>query len=776
MSFEVPTHNKPTVAFGPKLPGIGSWDWVGGDTLQELSKYFEVLSFSADAIPACDVLIIVKYLLPIDVVREIARTRAVIYCPIDYYGSSAEIDRDGCLLSHCARVLLHQLRLRKYFQSYAPVECIEHHTRFVTPSLAEYHESGDILWVGVRTHLPVLREWLLQHRLPGRLRMLTNLEDVAATASLAQFGLDGLGTEITLENWTPQRHLDLVMNARCALDVKGNDFRQRHKPPAKAIDFIAAGLPLAMNPESAAVADLRVRGFEVASPLDPQRWLSREYYEETRQFGQQLRESHSLEQIGRHWKEIIEQVLQERATTGQSESIPEVHIGSQDDRTSVVESPTTCGAEQPVKVAIVSLLFNWPSTGGGNVHTQELVKFLARAGYEVRHYFARFAAWGIGQIRAELSPQHIALDFSDEHWTISGITSAFRQAVDQFSPEHVLITDSWNFKPHLARALSGYRCYLRMQAAECLCPLNNLQILPTPDGGVGRCGNNQLASAPQCQDCLELRGNLSGSLHQVERALSGVGTAEYDEILRQAMRSAQAVLTVNPLIAEQYRPYAQRVEVVMYGMDAARFPPNHRERQLDDVDQGRVRILFAGLTDEWIKGFHVIHEACDRLWRERQDFELVATSDPAGPVDPFTTRIGWKSQEELAALYRDCDICVVPTIVPDGLSRTSVEAMGAGLPVVASDIGGLPYSVIDGVTGLLCRPGDVNEWVRTLTRLIDDPALRQSMGAAGRRQFEERFTWETVIDKQYARLFSDLQVEMPSRIDPANKPRAMTHS
>ena len=47
-----------------------------------------------------------------------------------------------------------------------------------------------------------------------------------------------------------------------------------------------------------------------------------------------------------------------------------------------------------MRLAILSLLFNWPSTGGGNHHTAELAAFLARAGYEVKHFFAQLPGLG----------------------------------------------------------------------------------------------------------------------------------------------------------------------------------------------------------------------------------------------------------------------------------------------------------------------------------------------------------------------------------------------
>ena len=51
----------------------------------------------------------------------------------------------------------------------------------------------------------------------------------------------------------------------------------------------------------------------------------------------------------------------------------------------------------PVRVAVLSLLFNWPSTGGGNMHTAGLVEFLGRDGFEVRHFYAAYRPWGIGR-------------------------------------------------------------------------------------------------------------------------------------------------------------------------------------------------------------------------------------------------------------------------------------------------------------------------------------------------------------------------------------------
>jgi glycosyltransferase involved in cell wall biosynthesis len=400
----------------------------------------------------------------------------------------------------------------------------------------------------------------------------------------------------------------------------------------------------------------------------------------------------------------------------------------------------------PVRVAIVSFLFNWPSTGGGIVHTVELARFLAAAGYRVRLIHARFAPWGIGQVGAPLPCDSEALDFDPAGWDLVSIQARFRQAVDAFGPDHVIITDSWSIKPLLADALRGHRVLLRLQAMECLCPLNNVRLLLEPGGRFRQCPLDQLSDPAACAHCVRDRGGLSGGLHQAERALSGVGSAAYLDVLRRAFREAECVLVVNPLTEQLVHPHAKDVRVVTSGMDPARFPwpwPGPEE------PKEALTVFFAGIVEEWMKGFAVLHEACNLLWQRRQDFRLLATGDPPGAVDAFTRFVGWQSQQDLPAQLHAADVVVLPTIAQEALGRTAVEAMGVGRPVVASRLGGLPATVVDGVTGLLAEPGDAQDLAAKIALLLDDPGLRQRMGLAGRRRFEEHYTWDAVIERHY---------------------------
>jgi glycosyltransferase involved in cell wall biosynthesis len=184
-------------------------------------------------------------------------------------------------------------------------------------------------------------------------------------------------------------------------------------------------------------------------------------------------------------------------------------------------------------------------------------------------------------------------------------------------------------------------------------------------------------------------------------------------------------------------------------MDPARFPWPCPEEPKETGAKRLTTIFQAGVVDEAMKGFHVLHAACEKLWAKRQDFELVVTGDPPCRADDWTRYTGWLSQEDLPRQYRAADIVVVPTIAQEGLSRTSVEAMASGKPVVASRIGGLPFTVMDCATGLLCEPGNVDDLARKLAILLDDADYRKRLGLAGRQRFEADFTWDVVIERYY---------------------------
>lgn len=104
------------------------------------------------------------------------------------------------------------------------------------------------------------------------------------------------------------------------------------------------------------------------------------------------------------------------------------------------------------------------------------------------------------------------------------------------------------------------------------------------------------------------------------------------------------------------------------------------------------------------------------------------------------------TRRDVAELLARCHIFVLISNW-EGLPLTVLEAMRAGLPVVASDVGGVGEAVVDGVTGFLVPRGDVRLLRERLKVLLENPELRARMGAAGYERFRKHFT----VDRMVAR-------------------------
>jgi glycosyltransferase involved in cell wall biosynthesis len=100
---------------------------------------------------------------------------------------------------------------------------------------------------------------------------------------------------------------------------------------------------------------------------------------------------------------------------------------------------------------------------------------------------------------------------------------------------------------------------------------------------------------------------------------------------------------------------------------------------------------------------------------------------------------GWLVGLELQAAYAATDVFVTPSICFDTFGMVNLEAMEHGKPVVATVFGGSPEVVLDGVTGFVANPFDLETFCDRIGRLLADPALRARMGEAGRRRLAERF-------------------------------------
>lgn len=123
-------------------------------------------------------------------------------------------------------------------------------------------------------------------------------------------------------------------------------------------------------------------------------------------------------------------------------------------------------------------------------------------------------------------------------------------------------------------------------------------------------------------------------------------------------------------------------------------------------------------------------------------------------MSEFTSFPGRLSQEILPTYYAAADVCVVPShYEPFGL--VAIEAMASETPVVASDVGGLQFTVAHEKTGLLVPPQDVTAFSTAIDRILSNPEWRDELGKAGRKCVINKFSWDGVaqqLDELYTQL------------------------
>jgi len=292
------------VAIGPELSGFGSWNWLGAGLINALGPDVHAVSFRDVATPpTVDVVVFLKFKPPVEILEQLkSRNCRLIFVPVDVYGSASEIDNDIDSIRCFDFVIVHCRRLIRYFNAAARVEYLDHPLKYVLPEPRVDWQPGPLLWVGRRCNISPIVEWVNRCNVTQDLWILT--ESNGREASPEEFGFSRPG-HIRVGTWTPARHLEWLRNAGFAIDIKGPDFRARHKPPAKLFDYLASGIPVLVNRGGAAAMELIFRDIAPiysAAALHSPHGLPHDYIHLA---AAKIRETSAPNFVWRRWRQII---------------------------------------------------------------------------------------------------------------------------------------------------------------------------------------------------------------------------------------------------------------------------------------------------------------------------------------------------------------------------------------------------------------------------------------------------------------------------------------
>lgn len=197
--------------------------------------------------------------------------------------------------------------------------------------------------------------------------------------------------------------------------------------------------------------------------------------------------------------------------------------------------------------------------------------------------------------------------------------------------------------------------------------------------------------------------------------------------------------------------------VVMHGIDVETFRPAEpgEARPAPLPSGGRLVGCFGRIRAQ--KGADVFVDAMIRVLPERPDVTAVvlgrATAEHQGFLEELKGRVaaaglsdrilfpGEVGPTETAPWYRSLDLFIAPQRW-EGFGVTPLEAMASGVPVVATTVGAFSELVVDGQTGTLIPPGDVEAMAEAAARWLDDPEGRKAAGRAGRERVTTVFSLE----------------------------------
>jgi glycosyltransferase involved in cell wall biosynthesis len=207
------------------------------------------------------------------------------------------------------------------------------------------------------------------------------------------------------------------------------------------------------------------------------------------------------------------------------------------------------------------------------------------------------------------------------------------------------------------------------------------------------------------------------------------------------------------LVAEGFPPV--RTHVIHCGVDINRFRPDLRDEQAYGRSPMEKVVLFPGRPTV-VKGAAVLGRAMPEILRQVPNARFLfvggTETDFLRLVSlPSTVRersrfLGYVPFDELPRVYASSDLVVAPTYYENFPIRI-LEALGSGVPVVASRVGGIPEAVLPGVTGDLVDPGNPGQLAEAVARILAADDRRKAMGSSARALVSEQFTWAQAATK-----------------------------
>jgi glycosyltransferase involved in cell wall biosynthesis len=385
-----------------------------------------------------------------------------------------------------------------------------------------------------------------------------------------------------------------------------------------------------------------------------------------------------------------------------------------------------------LRILICSSFFPPHYLGGAELIACKQATIAQQMGHDVRVFSGRlgggwFRTHRVTHERGALPITRVSLaaqDISGTSWDFESpdISREFCRTLDDFTPDVV------HFHNIVGLSLGMIdECYRR-----------RIPMVMTLHDYWGICFKNTLLknNGNICKQgglvCLDCREMLAGRLPLP----SPVRNAH----ILLALRQVDRLITPSRYVAAQYAANGIRndqITVIPNGIDVENFAPAQR-------GTAELTLGFIGHLGKH-KGLEVLLHALSLMDARQVRLLVVGTGEEAEwlrtfcherGLDPYVTFVGHVENRRIAAIYRQIDVLVVPSVWPENSPVTITEAMASGVPVIASDVGGISELVEDGVTGYLIPLRDSLAIAERIQRFLARPELLKTMGERARAKIQ----------------------------------------
>jgi glycosyltransferase involved in cell wall biosynthesis len=247
-----------------------------------------------------------------------------------------------------------------------------------------------------------------------------------------------------------------------------------------------------------------------------------------------------------------------------------------------------------------------------------------------------------------------------------------------------------------------------------------------------------------------------------------------EPLLNAALRRSAAIIATSPnylATSPVLQAFRDRCHVIPYGIDTTQFEQCDADAVRRVRAQYGERLVISVGRLVYYKGFDVLIRAMASV---RGKLVIVGNGPLRGELQSLAAQLGVTDKVVFAGeinntdvmpYYHAADLFALASVArSEAFGIVQIEAMAAGLPVVNTSLdSGVPFVSLDGQTGLTVPPGNPTALAAAINRLLDDDALRHSLGQAGVRRAKQEFSLDTMLSRTL-QLYQTVRVDSERRV------------